>query len=104
MKVFIDSQPLSSGHTVRGVGTYTRGLISALQKNKEIQIVSDRKQADIIHYPYFDLFFPTLTVDQNIPTVVTIHDVIPLIYPIQYPSGFKGKINFLRQMIFIMEL
>lgn len=76
---------------------YTRNLVDALKKQKDIVLVSDGRAADIIHYPYFDLFFSTLKVQGGEKTIVTIYDTIPLIYPQHYPSGIKGKLNFIRQ-------
>lgn len=96
MKVFIDKNPLSGGHAVRGVGFYTKNLISSLEKIKKVKLVNNLQSADLVHYPYFDLFFPTLRKTKK-PTVVTVHDVIPLLYPDHYPPGFKGKIQFFRQ-------
>jgi glycosyltransferase involved in cell wall biosynthesis len=50
--------------------------------------------ADIVHFPYFDPFFLTLNPVKNIPTVVTIHDLIPLKFPLHFPVGIKGKIKW----------
>src|SRR3989344_566327 len=106
MKVAIDSAPLTGGHGVRGVGTYTRELTQELEKLKGedsliIESVDFRKtdlsKFDIVHYPYFDLFFHTLPIQKSARTVVTIYDVIPLIYPKHYPSGIRGKVNFFLQ-------
>ncbi|NCN45646.1 MAG: hypothetical protein COU63_03370 [Candidatus Pacebacteria bacterium CG10_big_fil_rev_8_21_14_0_10_36_11] len=106
MKVLMDVQPLSSGHAVRGVGMYTRFLLQALEKleNKnDFEIfrsgLEDPSKVDIVHYPFFDLFFPTLPFRRKGKTVVTIHDVIPLLFPERYQPGKKGKIVFLRQKL-----
>lgn len=96
MKVFFDSQPLRTGHSIRGIGSYTRNLLEALGKNKDIKFVESEAEADVVHYPYFDLFSNTLKLSKK-PIVVTVFDVIPLIYPNQYPPGIKGKIRFLSQ-------
>lgn len=96
MKVFVDKNPLSGGHAVRGVGFYTKNLISSLEKIKKVKLVDNLQSADLVHYPYFDLFFPTFKITKK-PTLVTVHDVIPLLYPDHYPPGFRGKINFIRQ-------
>lgn len=95
MKVAIDISPLSSGHKGRGVGTYTRELVAALKRHKSGLefIITDQPEseaADLVHYPYFDLFFRTLPLIKKTKTVVTIHDVIPLVYPEFFPSGIKG--------------
>jgi len=96
IKVWINDSPITGGHAFRGIGVYTRNLIESLKKDKNIKLV-DKQEADIHHYPYFDLFFNTLNPDAKKPTVVTIHDVIPLIYPRHYPAGLKGMIRFFKQ-------
>lgn len=104
MKVLIDVSPLSTAHSVRGVGMYTRFLSEALEKQKDVEVfrssLSQRpKKIDIIHYPFFDLFFPTLPFLKKAKTVVTIHDVIPLIFPEQYLPGKRGALAFARQKL-----
>lgn len=96
IKVFFDSQPLKTGHSVRGIGSYTKNFLAVLKENRDILLVQNTAEADVIHYPYFDLFFDTLKLS-NKPTVVTIYDVIPLIYPKYYPPGIKGRLRFLLQ-------
>lgn len=112
IKVAIDNSPVKTGHKVRGVGMYTQRLVETLQRmeeseNQRIRIdLFDFKTGnwkletgnyDIVHYPYFDLFFLTLPLRKMAKTVVTIHDVIPLVFPEHYPPGIKGKIKFLIQ-------
>lgn len=102
MKIAIDISPLNNAHKNRGVGTYTVNLLDELKKIPELQIqefnhLTEVKIADIIHYPYFDLFKHSLVLHKIIPTIVTIHDVIPLVYPKAYPAGIKGSINYYRQ-------
>lgn len=104
MKVGIDITQLHKDSKQRGIGFYTQNLIEGIRKYTKEEVVvienpSQKKQVDIIHYPYFDLFKPTLKIDNKIPTVVTIHDVTPLVFPRQYPPGFKGRLNFLRQRL-----
>ena len=101
MRVAIDISPLKSAHKFRGVGSYTKRLIEALQKvdKKNEYILTTRSlqlttQVDFIHYPYFDLFFLTLPLRKSKPTVVTIHDVTPLVFPEHFPPGIRGKIKF----------
>ncbi len=96
MKIAIDSGPLTSGHKVRGVGFYTQNLIDNL--GDKIEAVdfqnADLSKYDLIHYPYFSLFQNNLHLVKKNKFVVTIHDLIPLIYPKNYPPGIRGKINF----------
>ncbi len=100
MKVYIDDSPLKNENSTRGVGYYTRHLIEAVEKYyPEIVITSIAKEADIIHYTYFDLFFLTLPLIKTKPTIVTIHDVIPLLYPKYFPVGVRGTIRFWLQQL-----
>ncbi len=101
MNIAFDISPLQTGHKSRGMGFYTKYLLEALQK-KEITIqqfitLREISQTDIVHHPYFDFFFPTLQVDHRFPTVVTIADITPLLFPKHYPPGLKGKLNWWRQ-------
>lgn len=96
LKVFIDRKPLESGHAVRGIGSYTKNLLEALKNSKDIKLAQNEVATDVVHCPYFDLFFDTLKL-VNKPTVVTIYDVIPLIYPKHYPPGIRGRLRFLLQ-------
>lgn len=101
MKVAIDASPLKSGHSVRGIGSYTDKLIESLKRIPHIQLelfdTGNIPRADIIHYPYFDLFFHTLPIGKSAKRVVTIHDVIPLVFPDRFPSGVRGYVNLFFQ-------
>lgn len=101
LRVQLDTSPLASDHAIRGIGSYTKGLYSALSKHVEIDVIDSNQtthqKPDIVHYPYFDLFFPTLKKTQNTPFVVTVHDVIPLLFPDHYRPGLRGKFHFFRQ-------
>ena len=106
MKVLIDTSPLSNANAIRGVGVYTRLLTKYLEQLDSLQVgaagAEDQKQKfepDIVHYPFFDLYFATLPVVRSKPTVVTVHDVIPLRYPKFYPPGVKGKIKLQKQIL-----
>src|SRR3989344_5904409 len=103
MKIALDISPIKTGHKVRGIGSYTEKLAEELQKYKdqvELELFENPKSpppADLIHYPYFDLFFHTLTIKSKVNRVVTIHDVIPLVFPKYFPSGVKGYLSFFFQ-------
>ncbi|MGD9129814.1 MAG: glycosyltransferase family 1 protein [Candidatus Woesebacteria bacterium] len=105
MKVLIDTSPLANAHAIRGIGIYTKYLSGYLEKLANLKLkrstlIKDEKfDPDIIHYPYFDLFFNTLPLRLNKrkKIVVTVHDVIPLKFPEQYNPGIKGKLKFLKQ-------
>ncbi len=103
MKILIDTSPLNTGHAIRGIGIYTRLLTEHLEKRKEIQVIrsgiqeAENFEPDLVHYPYFDLFFSTLPIIKKYPTVVTVHDVIPLIFPDKYSPGIRGRARFIKQ-------
>ncbi len=110
-KIAIDISPTQDGNAVRGVGYYTSNLVSALQaetkinpryKNYQIDLITNThdlqsKIYNLIHYPYFDPFKLTLPQKTNIPTVVTVHDLIPRQFKIHFPVGIKGEIKWLIQ-------
>lgn len=98
MKIAFCISPLLNNHSIRGIGTYTKNLLEFLKKSSKLQIqefsdIREVKSADVIHYPFFDLFKRSLSIQKKIPIVVTIHDVIPLAYPAHYPPGIKGSLN-----------
>ena len=106
MNIAIDTTPLSSGHAMRGVGVYTKNLIEALQQyeSKHSYSFFTRGEkipdnAQIVHYPYFDPFFLTLPWDKTVPTVVTVHDLIPLVFPEMFPAGIRGRVKWNMQKI-----
>lgn len=104
MKIAISTHPLKSGHKDRGIGFYTANLIENLKKDSNLEIqeftnISEIKNASLVHYPWFDFFFHTLPIKKRFKTIVTIHDVIPLIFPKQHPVGLRGKFNFALQKI-----
>ncbi len=80
---------------------YTKQLLEGLSNikdnNEYLQVKSAQElqklHPDLIHYPFFDLFFRSLPEKQNIPVVVTVHDVTPLVLPELFPPGLKGKIK-----------
>lgn len=109
MHIAIDATPLESGHKGRGVGIYTKNLIEALNKyeNQYSYTLFTRRQnipinANIVHYPYFDPFFITLPLFKVKPTVVTVHDLIPLVFPDKFPAGIRGSMRWYAQKISLL--
>ncbi len=98
VKVKLDISPLSSKHRHRGIGVYTRYLHQALSELPEVELVDSELEAEVIHYPFFDLFFNTLPIKLTKKTVVTIHDVTPLVFLKNYRPGVKGSLRLLSQM------
>lgn len=119
MKIAIDVTPLETGHRDRGVGVYTKNLIEALEKygKRHSYILFTRGQnipsndfkykivlgkprnVDLVHYPYFDTFFLTLPLYKPKPAIVTVHDLIPLVFPDKFPPGFRGNLKWKAQKI-----
>lgn len=104
MRILINVKPLSSGHAIRGVGMYTRFLTETLEQQAGIEVfrsglTANPGKIDVVHYPFFDLFFSTLPILRLSKTVVTIHDVIPLLFPEHYPVGKRGKLAFASQKL-----
>ncbi len=101
MNVAIDISPLSSGHKVRGVGFYLKNLKSSLEEYFPYisftfftQTKNIPKEVKIVHYPYFEPFFLTLPVLKGKKTIVTVHDMTPLLFPESFPVGIKGEIKW----------
>lgn len=103
MDILIDTSPLSTASGGRGIGRYVSELVTALKslttEHKFYTTQDAPGDCDLVHYPFFDLFFHTLPIFRKKPTVVTIHDVIPLVFPKRYPVGISGKIAFIRQRL-----
>ena len=105
MEVSINTSPIDSGHSTRGIGSYTRNLIKEFKRNKNnirFKFFDNPKnppKADVVHYPYFDLFFHTLPIKKSAKRVITIHDVIPLVFPNEFKSGSRGQLSYFLQKI-----
>jgi len=109
--VALDVSPLKNANRFRGIGFYTKNLAENLQElieknrqysNFKIKLIdkqpshSAAQQFSLFHYPYFDIFFPTLP-QKTKPIVVTVHDLTPLVFPKHYPPGIKGRFNWAKQ-------
>lgn len=102
-KIAIDTGSLSSGHSFRGIGTYTRELLSAL-KIKGVDFAKvDLGEYNIAHFTSFKPFEISLPLfkPRNTKFVLTIYDLIPIIFPSHYPSGFKGRFYWLLNRLLI---
>lgn len=87
-------------HRVRGTGFYIANLAKSLEQyDKDNEYISCfpneiPKDIDIVHYPYFEPFFITLPLLKKKKLVVTIHDLIPFVFPKNFPRGIKGEIKW----------
>jgi glycosyltransferase involved in cell wall biosynthesis len=105
MTIALDISPLTSGHflqhRVRGTGFYLTNLRDSLEKyfpkNTYYYIKRGEAiptEANLLHIPYFEPFFITLPLRRKIPTVVTVHDLTPLVFPDKFPRGLKGSVKW----------
>jgi len=101
MNIAIDISPLSTEHKVRGTGFYLQHLKEALLKyfpenNYTFFQTGDTlpEKIDIVHYPYFDPFFITLPFRKQYKTVVTVHDLTPIVFFEHFPAGLKGNFRW----------
>lgn len=101
LKVAIIGSPLTDGNKTRGVGYYTKNLYENLIKlpNIKVDLVENCKSEnyDLIHYPFFDPFSSTLKKHKK-PTLVTVHDLIPIQYKKHFPIGIKGSLKWIGQL------
>lgn len=109
-KIGIVTSSLTTGHSIRGIGFYTRNLLLELTRiapkyDLKIYELGDNSSSisvsemDLIHYPYFDIFNHSLPIHKSKKCIVTIHDLTPLEYPQIYKTGYLAKINFFLQKI-----
>ncbi len=105
MNIAIDVSPLKSGnflqHRVRGTGFYVENLKNSLLKyfpDNNYTFFSNKEKLpnniDLVHYPYFEPFFLTLPFSYKHKTIITIHDLTPLVFPSFFPKGLKGNIKW----------
>lgn len=99
IKVFLAGGTHSQG---RGVGFYAKNLAKTLVNLPGISLTDT--DPDIVHYPYFDLFYHTLPIKKIKPTIVTIHDVTPLAMSGRYPKGIRGSLNLARQWLALQSV
>lgn len=105
MRIAIDISPIKTGHflqhRVRGTGFYLENLRKSLEKNfpqnKYNYFTRGEnlpKDINLLHIPYFEPFFLTLPFNNKFKTVVTVHDLTPLVFSKEFPSGIKGKVKW----------
>jgi alpha-1,3-rhamnosyl/mannosyltransferase len=94
MKVAFDSRPASDP---RGIGRYARSLLAALHDEADrrggtIVETSRPRRVDVFHSPWID----GAPLRPRIPSVVTLHDVVPLKRRGEYlRSGLRFRMRYL---------
>lgn len=109
MKVALDISRMHPLSRDRGIGVYAKNLFDSLKKYTDIDVElikekMDYSKFDLIHYPFFDLFKHTLPLGLKKPTVVTIHDLIPIMFSRHYPPGIRGRINWQVQKLALKKV
>lgn len=108
MKISIDVTRMHSLNKQRGVGFYIQSLLQSLKSYSKEEVIFTEEYTsekfDIIHYPFFDLYKKTLPIKKKYPTIVTIHDVTPLVFKDHYPSGLRGRLNFQFQKLALKNI
>lgn len=110
MNIAIDMSPLKSGHylqhRVRGTGFYLKNLQKSLVKfypNNKYTFFnrgdSLGENIDVVHYPYFEPFFLTLPLFSKHKTIITVHDLTPLVFPEHFKKGLKGFLKWQIQKV-----
>lgn len=105
MRIAIDVSPIKNidkiSHRVRGTGFYIENLKRALLKyfpdNQYTFFTRGEslpKNIDLVHYPYLEPFFLTLPVLKKNKTIVTVHDLTPLVFPKDFKVGLKGRLKW----------
>jgi len=104
MKIAIDISPLQTGHKVRGAGFYLENLKRALVKyytQNEYKFFTRGEKLpeniDLVHFPYFEPFFLALPIYKKYLTVVTVHDLTPIVFKKHFPRGLKGELKWQMQ-------
>lgn len=110
LKIAIDIGPLKTGDSIRGIGVYTRELINALESlqrkgedsfeiypvdyfNNQQSIINNYNVVHLTRFNPFRISVP-FKKPKNTKFVLTIYDLISLIYPKNYPPGVKGWIKW----------
>lgn len=110
IKVAIDSGPIKSGDSVRGIGFHTKLLTEHLKKLKDVQVAQvdvwhgNLGSYDLIHYQKFHPYFLSIPLFKKGKSILTIHDLIYLIYPEAYPSGIHGKLVYWLQKVLVKNM
>jgi glycosyltransferase involved in cell wall biosynthesis len=110
MKIAINIKALKTDYRIHGTGIYIQNLISGLKaqkdKNEYIFAKSDReaKNADLVHIPYFSAYLRSLPIRKPAnKLVVTVHDLMPIVYCEFFPPGIKGILNWRLQKYLLAE-
>jgi glycosyltransferase involved in cell wall biosynthesis len=94
LRIAFDGRPAAER---RGIGRYARALLSALEEHArdhggEVTDTHRPRRHDVFHSPWID----GAPLRPRVPTVVTLHDVIPLKWAGErLRSGLRGRMRYL---------
>jgi glycosyltransferase involved in cell wall biosynthesis len=96
--------PSNLKHRVRGTGYYLENLKKAFLKYYPnnysfIKAEDISSNLDLVHYPFFEPFFLTLPIFKKNKTIVTVHDLTPLVFSKFFPKGLRGLLKWQLQKI-----
>lgn len=88
----------------RGVDVYATSLYNELSSTHSLDKTFlsrgtvSKRAVDIVHYTFFDPFFLTLWGRKpEAKYIVTVHDLIPLKFPANFPVGIRGRLKWFLQ-------
>ncbi|MBP9669864.1 glycosyltransferase family 4 protein [Candidatus Woesebacteria bacterium] len=88
----------------RGVDVYARNLynnLSSILGHGKVTLSHDQgtsHSSSITHYTFFDPFFLTLWGKKHASKfIVTVHDLIPLVFPTKFKVGLRGRLKWIFQ-------
>lgn len=98
IKVTIVEKNLSNIDQFRGIGVHTKELLKELKRIEGLDICLKNnlaEKSDIFHFLKFNPYFINIPFLKKAKYIITIHDLIPLIFKDKYQPGMKGSIKFL---------
>jgi glycosyltransferase involved in cell wall biosynthesis len=101
MRVSLNTGAITAKDQNRGIGVYAEQLSRRLPK----LVTIDSLRPEIIHSLVFKLFSgKKINTSDSVPTVATVHDLIPLKFPQAYPLGIRGRLKWWRQKSQLRQL
>ena len=98
MKIGIENSFAQTQSQYRGIGSYAQTLVTSLKTydREDSYLLVGKKlisvdSLDILWLPYFFPYHLSLPLFTKARLIVTIHDLIPLLYPEHFPAGLKAQ-------------
>lgn len=101
MIIAVDASQTITQSEYRGIGSYTRSIINALKSNDKentYKILTTKSEltasVDLLFIPYFFPYNLSLPLRFNTNYIITIHDLVPLLFPDKFPPGLRGSLTW----------